>query len=112
MAQNGHKMGSFHLFVHNKWFTITFGKKRVFDTVFGPFFGPKMAGPLSRYFWTFHGLKRVITGSKQAKNTCLSIPSGLGTTLERMFCFFALGPWSTHRWPPLCPARAASSSTK
>ena len=35
MAQNRLKMGSFHLFVHPKWSTITFGKTR-----FGPIFGP------------------------------------------------------------------------
>ena len=46
--------------------------------------------PFSRHFWVFHAPKRVTTGSKRAKNTCLSIPSGLGTTLEKMI-FFALG---------------------
>ena len=38
-------------------------------------------------------------GSKWPKNTCLSIPSGLGTNLERMI-FFALG---TLVDPPLAP---------
>ena len=37
------------------------------------------------HFGIFHGPKRVTTGSKWAKNTCLSIPSGLGTTLEKKF---------------------------
>ena len=36
------------------------------------------------------GPKHVTSGSKWAKNTCLSIPSGLGTTLEKTI-FFALG---------------------
>ena len=40
------------------------------------------------------------TGSKPAKNTCLSIPSGLGTTLEKMI-FFTSG---TLVDPPLAPA--------
>ena len=47
-------------------------------------------GPFSRYFGIFHGPKRATTGSKWPKNTCLSIPSGLGTTLEKIF-FFAPG---------------------
>ena len=43
--------------------------------------------------------KPVATGSKRPKNTCLSIPSGLGTTLEKII-FFALG---TLVDPPLAP---------
>ena len=57
-------------------------------------------GPFSRYFGIFHGPKRVSTGSKRPKNTCLSIPSGLGTTLEKII-FFALG---TPVDPPLALA--------
>ena len=56
-------------------------------------------GPFSRHFAILHGPKRVTTGSKRAKNTCLSILSGLGTTLEKMI-FFALG---TLVDPPLAP---------
>ena len=37
-------------------------------------------GPFLSHFGIFHGPKRVTTSSKRAKNTCLSIPSGLGTT--------------------------------
>ena len=43
-------------------------------------------GPFSRHFGIFHGPKRATTASKRPKNTCLSIPSGLGTTLEKKFC--------------------------
>ena len=57
-------------------------------------------GPFSRHFGIFHGPKRATTGSKRPKNTCLSIPSGLGTTLEKTI-FFALG---TLVDPPLAPA--------
>ena len=57
-------------------------------------------GPFSRHFAILHGPKRATTGSKRAKNTCLSIPSGLGTTLEKMI-FFAQG---TLVDPPLAPA--------
>ena len=46
--------------------------------------------PFSRHFGIFHEPKPVATDSKWAKNTCLSIPSGLGTTLEKMI-FFAPG---------------------
>ena len=38
----------------------------------------------------FHAPKRVTTGSKPSKNSGLSIPSGRGTTLEKMI-FFAPG---------------------
>ena len=55
--------------------------------------------PFSRHFGIFHGPKRATTGSKRPRNTCLSIPSGLGTTLEKMI-FFALG---TLVDPPLAP---------
>ena len=60
-------------------------------------------------FGIFHGPKRVTTGSKRPKNTCLSIPSGLGTTLEKII-FFALGTLvdpplaPTVRWPGCPPA--------
>ena len=56
-------------------------------------------GPFSRHFGIFHGPKRATTGSKRPKNTCLSIPSRLGTTLEKMI-FFAPG---TLVDPPLAP---------
>ena len=57
-------------------------------------------GPFSRHFGIFHGPKRATTGSKRPKNTCLSIPSGLGTTLEKTI-FFAR---RTLVDPPLAPA--------
>ena len=53
--------------------------------VFDPFlthFWPQNC-PFSRHSGIFQGPKRVTTGSKRAQNTCLSIPSGLGTTLEK-----------------------------
>ena len=56
-------------------------------------------GPFSRHFEIFCGPKRATTGSKRAKNTCLSIPSGLGTTLKKII-FFAPG---TPLDPPLPP---------
>ena len=60
-------------------------EKRVFDPFLPQFLSQN--GPFSRHFGIFHGLKRAPTGSKRAKNTCLSIPSGLGTTLEKIFFF-------------------------
>ena len=56
-------------------------------------------GPFSRNLGIFHGPKRATTGSKRPKNTCLSIPRGLGTTLEKIN-FFAPG---TLVDPPLAP---------
>ena len=72
-------------------------EKRVFDPFLTHIWSQN--GRFSRYFGIFHGPKRVTTGSKRAKNTCLSIPSGLGTTLEKKF-FFAPG---TLVDPPLAP---------
>ena len=75
----------------------SFLKKRVFD----PFLTHcwSQNGPFSRHFWIFHGPKRATTDSKRPKTACLSIPSGLGTTLEKII-FFAPG---TPVDPPLAP---------
>ena len=75
----------------------SFLEKRVFD----PFLTHcwSQNGPFSRHFGIFHGPKRATTGSKRPKTTCLSIPSGLGTTLEKII-FFAPG---TLVDPPLAP---------
>ena len=63
-----------------------------------PFWSQK--GPFSRYFGIYHAPQRVTMSRKWAKNTCLSIPSGLGTALEKMI-FFAPGSLVD---PPLAPA--------
>ena len=73
--------------------------KNTFLTHFSPFFGSQN-GPFSRHFGIFQGRKRASTGSNPAKNTCFSIPSGLGTTLEKII-FSAPG---TLVDPPLAPA--------
>ena len=57
-------------------------EKQVFDPFLTHFWSHN--GPFSRHFGISHGPKRVTTGSKWAKTTCLSIPSGLGTTLKEM----------------------------
>ena len=70
--------------------------------VFYPFlthFWPR-SGPFSRHFGIFYGPKRATTGSKRAKKACLSIPSGLGTSLRKNDFFRPRGPRWTHRWPP------------
>ena len=51
-------------------------------------------GPFSRHFGTFHGPSRITLGSKWAKNTCLSIPYGLGSLLQK--CIF--DPFLTLFW--------------
>ena len=75
----------------------SFLERRVFD----PFLTHcwSQNGQFLRHFGIFHGPKRATTGSKRPKNPCLSMPSGLGTTLEKMI-FFALG---TLVDPPLAP---------
>ena len=72
-------------------------EKRVFDQFLTHCWSQN--GPFSRHFGIFHGPKRATTGSKRPKTTCLSIPSGLGTTLEKII-FFAPG---TLVDPPLAP---------
>ena len=72
-------------------------EKRVFDPFLTHFWSQN--SPISRHFEIMHGAKRATTGSKRAKNACLSIPSGLGTTLEKKI-FFAPG---TLVDPPLAP---------
>ena len=69
--------------------------------VFDPFLPHCLSqkGPFSRHFGIFHGPNHATTGSKRPQNTCLSIPSGLGTTLEKII-FFATG---TLVDPPLAP---------
>ena len=57
-------------------------------------------GPFSRHFGIFRGPKRPTTGSKRAKNTCLSIPSGLGTTLKKI----SFSAWGTLVDPSMAPA--------
>ena len=71
------------------------------NAFFDPFLTHRWSqnGPFSRHFGIFHGPKRATTGSKRPKNTCLSIPSGLGTTLKKNI-FFAPG---TPVDPPLAP---------
>ena len=72
-------------------------EKRVFDPFLINFWSQN--GPFSRHFGIFHGPKRATTASKRPKNTCLSIPSGLGTTSEKKI-FSAPG---TLVDPPLAP---------
>ena len=72
-------------------------ENRVFDPFLTHFWSQN--GPILRHFGIFRGPKCATTGSKRAKNACLSIPSGLGTTLEKMI-FFAPG---TLVDPPLAP---------
>ena len=72
-------------------------KKRVFDPFLTCFWS--RSGPFSRHFGIFHGPKHVTRRSKRPKDTCLSIPTGLGTTLEKII-FFAPG---TPVDPPLAP---------
>ena len=64
-------------------------------------------GPFSWDFGMFHGPKHITTGSKQPKNTCLSIPSGLGTTLEKLIFFSPRGLCWNNRWPPPRVGRGA-----
>ena len=73
-------------------------EKRFFDPFLTHFWSQN--GAFSRHFGVFRGPKHATTGSKRPKNTRLSIPSGLGTTLKKII-FFAPG---TLVDPPLAAA--------
>ena len=67
-------------------------EKRVFDPFFTHFWSEN--SPFSRHFGIFHAPKRVTTGSKWAENTCLSIPIGPTSLLEKP----VLDPFVTHHF--------------
>ena len=103
----------------SKWATNTclsipngpgsFLEKRVFDPFWTHFWSQN--GPFSRHFGIFHGPKRATTGSKRPKNTCLSIPSGLGTTLRKII-FSPWGPGGPTVGPHRAQAVLPSGCTK
>ena len=81
---------------------------------FRPIFDPfrSQNDPFSRHFGIFRGPKHATTGSKRPKNTCLSIPTCLETTLERT-TFFTPGtlvdpPLALGGRGPGCPPAAPS----
>ena len=100
-------MGLFSFLVHRKWSRITFGK-HTFDPFLTFFWSQN--GPFSRHLGTFPVPKRVTTGSKWAKHSWLSTPSGQGTTLEKKFAPRTLADPSlaptVHR--PGCPPAPSS----
>ena len=67
-------------------------EKCVFDPFLTHFWSRN--DPFSRHFGIFHGPKHVTTGSKWAKNTCLSIPNGPGSLEEKR----VFDPFLTHFW--------------
>ena len=75
-------------------------EERIFDPFLTRFWSQN--GPFSRHFAIFHGPNRATTGSKRAKNACLSMPSGLGTTFENSDFFRPRHPGG----PTLGPNRA------
>ena len=56
-------------------------------------------GPFSMHFGILQGPNPVTTGSKWVQNTCLSIPNGPRSLLEK--CVF--DPFLTHCWPQSGP---------
>ena len=67
-------------------------EKHILDPFLTHFWSQNHA--FSRHFGIFHGPKRVTTGSKWAKTTCLSIINGPRSLLEK--CVF--DPFLTHFW--------------
>ena len=126
-SQNGpfsRHLGIFHCLkcvtTGSKWARITclgipggvasLVEKKAFDPFWTRFWSQN--GPFSRHFGIFHGPKHVTTGSKGAKNTCLSSPRGGGTSLEKIF-FSRPGNPGGPTVGPRCPRPGLpSASTK
>ena len=85
------KTGSFHFFVHSKWFKIVLDKH---------IFGPKTTifqGMLA----FLGGPKWATTSSKRAKNTCFGIPCGVGSFVKRFFFLHPVDLVDPFWHPPL-----------
>ena len=72
-------------------------EKHIFDPFFTRFCSQN--GPFSRHIGIFHGPRHATMRSKRAKNTCLSIPNGLGSLLEKR----VFDPFLTHFLHPKRP---------
>ena len=88
----------------------SFLEKRVFDPFLTHFWSHN--GPFPRHLWIFHGPKRATTGSKRPENTCLSIPSGLGTTFGKNHFFRPGEPGGPSVGPHRARAGLPSGSSK
>ena len=95
MACNGRKRGSFHLFMHPKWYRIIFGKTH-FGSIFDSFL---VKNSLSRHFGVLEWPKWPAMGSNWAHFTCLCTPNGLGSVLEKHI----FDPFWTHFWSQNTP---------
>ena len=89
------KTGSY--WAQNTWLSMPNGLrsllgKHIFDPFLTHFWSHNV--PFARHFGLFHGAKWVISGANWAKNTCLSIPNGERSLLEK--CVF--DPFLTHCW--------------
>ena len=91
-----------------------FGQKQPFFAQNSPRTRTKRPNERKRKGKRFSMRQNAAPGSIRPKSTCLSIPSGLGTTLEKIF--FSPRPWWTPHWPqivrvPGCPPAAPSDHT-
>ena len=77
----------------SKWAPFARLSTPFFDPFFDVFFFPQN-GPFSTVLWCLLGPKWVKTGSKWARFTCLCIPKGQGSLLEK--CVF--DPFLTDFW--------------
>ena len=59
--------------------------ENLFLTHFRHIFAPKTAHFQGILVFIFHAPKRVTTGSKRTKNTCLNITNDIGSLLENAF---------------------------
>ena len=97
IAQQGLKMGSFHLFVHSQ-IVQKYLWKNTFWMHFSLFFGPKN-NPFPRHFVTLEGPKWLAMGSRWAHFTYLCIQNGLCSFLEKHI----FDPFLTHFWSQSSP---------
>ena len=85
----GLQIGLKQLHKHHQGSTISLGsllQNCIFDAFWTLFWTRK--GPFSSLVGIFGGLRQVSMSSKQAENTCLGIPMGLGSCLQK--CCFGL----------------------
>ena len=85
-------------------------ENRVFDPFLTHFWSQNH--PILRQFGIVRGPKCATTGSKHAKNGCLSIPSGLGTTFGKNDFFRPGDPGGPTVGPHRAQAGLPSGSTK
>ena len=99
----------------NTYLTTPTGVGSLLDKpVFHPFFAHLLSqnGSFSSVFLFFHSPKCITSSSKQVKNSCLSILSGVGSTLETLIFLCPRDPGEPTVGTPRARARLPSGPSK